>query len=242
MRAQKSLLLWLAVGLVLAVGIAPQPARADAALPDKFLYAIAYTAPAGEFDQPEAVAVGADGTVYVADTGNHRIQRFTAEGELLDIWGSWGEGEASSIRYRPNVAPDGTVWVADSGNDRIQHFTARALDRAWGGPGDAEGEFAARWRAVGADGVVLCRHNNNRIQRFDADGDTRWAVDGVWGRRWGCDAEWNDFSGPEGVAVGPDGLCTSRTREESLLRLTRQVFLDSATDRSAFPGVGLKGA
>ena len=33
---------------------------------------------AGEFTNPEGIAVGADGTVWVADTWNDRIQRFGA--------------------------------------------------------------------------------------------------------------------------------------------------------------------
>src|SRR5439155_13960227 len=34
-------------------------------------------AAAGEFDRPESLAVDAGGNVYVADTGNHRIQKLS---------------------------------------------------------------------------------------------------------------------------------------------------------------------
>jgi DNA-binding beta-propeller fold protein YncE len=34
------------------------------------------------------VAIAADNTVYVADAGNHRIQRFTATGSFLGKWGA----------------------------------------------------------------------------------------------------------------------------------------------------------
>jgi len=62
-------------------------------LPDKFLFAIGAQAPVGQFNRPCGVAVALDGTVYVADTSNHRIQRFSASGEFLGKWGSEGSGD-----------------------------------------------------------------------------------------------------------------------------------------------------
>ena len=40
------------------------------------------------FDQPRAVAVGPDGTVYIADTFNHRVRRVTPGGEVATIVGT----------------------------------------------------------------------------------------------------------------------------------------------------------
>ena len=42
---------------------------------------------AGQFDRPSGIAVAGDGTVYVVDTGNHRIQLFTPDGEFIAWWG-----------------------------------------------------------------------------------------------------------------------------------------------------------
>ena len=41
---------------------------------------------------PWDVAVDGSGNVYVADTGNHRIQKFDANGTFLTTWGSYGSG------------------------------------------------------------------------------------------------------------------------------------------------------
>lgn len=40
----------------------------------------------GQFAGPHGIEVDVDGNVYVADTNNHRIQKFTSEGVLLTKW------------------------------------------------------------------------------------------------------------------------------------------------------------
>ena len=46
----------------------------------------------GSFNYPSAVAIGPDGAVYMADSGNNRIQKFDANGNFITNWGSWGSG------------------------------------------------------------------------------------------------------------------------------------------------------
>jgi sugar lactone lactonase YvrE len=96
------------------------------------------------------VARAPDGTLYVADTGNHRIQHLAANGTVLDTWGSFAsldQGEAPGGTFNEPwgiaVAPDGTVYVADTWNHRIQHFAAdgRFLGM-WGTFGQAETQTA----------------------------------------------------------------------------------------------------
>jgi hypothetical protein len=77
----------------------------------------------GQFHLPSGTAVAADGTVYVADRNNHRIQAFDAAGAFLRTWGTEGTGVG---QFRSPlgvaVAPDGMVYVADVRNHRIQAF------------------------------------------------------------------------------------------------------------------------
>ena len=45
----------------------------------------------GEFERPIGIAVDGDDFVYVSDTGNQRIQKFTAHGEFVLSWGKAGK-------------------------------------------------------------------------------------------------------------------------------------------------------
>ena len=68
-------------------------------------------------------AVSSGGSVYVVDTFNNRIQKFTSEGVFVSKWGTAGTGDGQlSYPYDITVAPDGSVYVVDLGNDRIQRF------------------------------------------------------------------------------------------------------------------------
>ena len=52
----------------------------------------------GQFTAPAGVAVASDGSVYVTDSGNHRIQKFTSEGVFVSKWGTEGTGDGQFIQ------------------------------------------------------------------------------------------------------------------------------------------------
>ena len=75
----------------------------------------------GEFDEPSGIAVD-EGNVLVCDTGNNRIQKFTADGHFITAVGTKG---SKPLQFRgPNGIAFNTsnkkVYIADLANHRIQ--------------------------------------------------------------------------------------------------------------------------
>jgi hypothetical protein len=72
--------------------------------------------------------VDGSGNVYVADSGNNRIQKFTSDGTLLTKWGEEG-GEDGQFYNPRGIAVDGSgeIYVADTWNGRIQKFATNYL-------------------------------------------------------------------------------------------------------------------
>jgi tripartite motif-containing protein 71 len=78
---------------------------------------------AGQFDTPTGLAVDPWGSLYVADSGNHRVQRITSGGDVY-IYGKAGSGLGQL--WGPQavaIDPGGQFFfVAEQGNNRVQCF------------------------------------------------------------------------------------------------------------------------
>lgn len=153
----------------------------------------------GQFSNPAFIATGPDGSVYVSDSGNNRVQRFTADGAFLQSIGGAGSGPGQfQGPTGVGVGPDGTVYVADSGNNRVQRFDANGTFLSlWGTPGSGDGQFQGPTGVgVGPDGSVYVGDAGNaRVQRFLADGTFFSSFSSQAG----------GFGQVQGVATGPDG-------------------------------------
>lgn len=86
------------------------------------------------FNNPQGVAIDAQGAIYVADTGNHRIRRIAPDGAVTTVAGNGtagfqnGLGAAAQFNAPRGVAIDtlGNLYVADTGNHavRLHHACA----------------------------------------------------------------------------------------------------------------------
>ncbi|HZD55176.1 MAG TPA: NHL repeat-containing protein, partial [Anaerolineales bacterium] len=151
-------------------------------------------APGGTFNQPWGIALGPDGSVYVADLWNSRIQKFTPDGKFVLMWGYFGQGEAPTAFWGPRdviVDSQGHVLVSDTGNKRIVVFDADGnFISQFGSEGFSPGQFSEPvGLAVDGEGKLYVADTwNQRIQVFTPDSTgnytplTSWDIYGWFGQ------------------------------------------------------------
>lgn len=151
----------------------------------------------GQFGVAYGIAADSSGNVYVADSGNHRIQKFSSTGAFMGRWGTWGAGDAT-FKDPWGVAADSMYFYAtDGNNNRVQKFAAGGQFQAkWGSLGSGDGQM--NWpRGIAVDGsgyVYITETNGHRIQKFTTSG----GFVAKWGSRGSGDGQ---FDHPSGIAV-----------------------------------------
>lgn len=178
------------------------------------------TGPAAAFTAPFGVAVDASNTVYVADSGNNRIRKVTADGAVTTIAGYSGPGRfadgtggAAKFNLPTGVAVSaaGTIFVADSGNNRIRAITATGVVTTFAGSGaagstDGTGTAATfnnpRGIAIDISGnLYVASFTGNVIRKITAAGVvTTLAGSGAAGTLNGQGTA-ATFNRPSGIAV-----------------------------------------
>lgn len=185
------------------------------------------SAPLPGVSEAFAVDVANDGTAYVMDRNNHRIERFAADGTFVNAAG--GRGTQPGVFSWPEslaVAPDGSVWAADTRGDRIQRFPADLATTPtvprWGSGGTGVGEFNyIEGIDVGPDGRVwVADTRNDRLQVFDPATETFTVVGAGL------------LDEPRGVAATGDAVFVADTFNNRVVKLSH-----TGTELASFNGL-----
>ena len=162
--------------------------------------------------RPHGVAIDADGRVYVADSGNYRIQVLSPDLNPLGLFGKPGYGPGRlNFPTGIDIGPDGLLYIADANNGRICRFTTGGdfVDDIGSLGGTVGCFYTPQAVRTGADGrIVVANTRGHNVQTFDP---ATLRVTGVWGVP-GYDSEQiaegdlaYGFRLPTDCAVLPDG-------------------------------------
>jgi sugar lactone lactonase YvrE len=140
------------------------------------------------FNTPSGLALGPDGSLFVADTGNNQIRKITRDGQVSTVAGNgkagYADGPASQAQFNGpiGIAVDkiGNIFVADAYNDRIRTITTDgqvSTVAGQGTPGYADGDrntalFDTPCGIVVAnDSLIVADTGNHRLRKIAPDGN-----------------------------------------------------------------------
>ncbi len=202
----------------------------------------------GQLNGPRGLAVAPDGSLFVADSMNNRIEHFDATGKIIQTIGQSSPGCPYPTTPPPNVppgtfcepwgvaiSPDGKwIYVADTWNHRIQKLSQNGTPvKTWGTPNydpvssGPFGLWGPRGIAVDAQGHVLVADTGNkRIVVYDADGN-------FISQFGGGGAAAGQFDEPVGLAFDTQGnLYVADTWNQRI-----QVFVPGLDNKTYTPSV-----
>ncbi len=139
--------------------------------------------------------------VYVADSGNNRIERFNLQGGEPLEWGSYGSGPGQFSYPRGVAANAAEVLVADDDNSRIEKFTPEGVYQGSAGThGTGPGQFGFPYGVSldAAGNVYVADDINHRIVKLNPE----LGYIGTWGS-YGSDPAQLAF--PRALAADPAG-------------------------------------
>ncbi|MHB9130248.1 MAG: NHL repeat-containing protein [Armatimonadota bacterium] len=155
----------------------------------------------GQLYLPKGITTDATGNVYVADSSNHRIQKYSSQGALLRSFGSFGAGQDQfSTPSDLVVDTAGNIYVGDEGNRRIKKYTSDFIFlTSWGSNGTGPGQFnGMAGLAIYQNQLFVVDRELARISVFSLEGQFVRS----WGEKGSGPGQMNY---PYGLTIMPNG-------------------------------------
>jgi uncharacterized protein (TIGR03437 family) len=221
-----------------------------------------------KLSSPASVAVDVFSNILIADTGNHRVRRISADGKIATIAGNGEQGYSgdgfSALLAKFDtpiaVASDvtGVVYIADGKNYRIRRVLQDGTVRTVIGSGvkgnqdvacpalSAKLDFPLSLAVDPLGRILVSDSSGNRVERLDSDCTLRpVAGDGQAGFFGdGGLAQTARFSQPMGMAAAPNGdVYVADAVNHRVRRLTTETTGDCARVLSVLfsPSQGIGG-
>ena len=156
----------------------------------------------GQFQTPYGIATDGTSFVYVADQGNHRIQKFTLDGQFVMAWGVFGSAPDQMSHPSGIHLANGELYVTQHTSHHVSRYTTDGVFLgSFGIPGTGPGQlFHPVAITSDPDGnVYIANSGNNRIQKFSSTGTPL----GAWGSYGTAPGR---FITPYGIERSPDGF------------------------------------
>jgi RHS repeat-associated protein len=210
---------------------------------------------------PTGVAVGPDGSIYIAEAGFNRVRRVSPQGIIRTVaggaYGYFGDGGpaiAAGLVQPTSIAlgPDGSLYITDTGNHAVRRVAPDGIISTVAGTGVAgfsgDGGIATNARlsrptdiAIVADGsMYIVDSINDRARRVAADGRIEtFAGNGALGFSGdgGLAVEASLFR-PEWLAIGAEGDVYINEFGGRVRRINTGGLIDTVAGTGAFDFTG----
>jgi len=182
-----------------------------------------------------SLAVDAEGNIYFADTGNHRVRRIRAPGSLIETYagngkpgyGPEGARAVETALGSPQglaAAPDGSLFVASEG--RIARITRSGLTETY------SNAASASLLAAGAGGELYFTAQNRVWRIGSAARDAELLAGAEHSAGDGGPAAEAIFEAPAAVLATPAGILVSDPAARSIRRIGPDGVIQTLLDAS----------
>ena len=205
------------------------------------------------YNRPTGIAYQ-NGSLYIADTYNHRIRVVTPDGRTSTLAGSGDVGNDDGMKdqasfYRPTgiaIDSNGTIYVAEVDNHLIRKITPDSEVSVFAGSGkrgdrDGKGKNAVFNKpyslAIDSDGsIYVTELGNHKIKKITPDAMvTTFAGNGKRGNRDGS-LLYASFDRPSGIVInGKGNIYISDSNNNNIRVITK------GGEVNLFAGSGKKG-